>query len=145
MYRVNTEKINEILTYITKQVLPAMRRAFAVSRETFLNDDTAGFAAERLFHVFIEGMTDVGNLLIDGFIMRDPGGYDDIVDIMEDERVYTPEQARVFKRIILLRKEIVREYIRIDRGQLYDVYHESSSIIEKYPRVIQDYLEKELW
>ena len=31
--------------------------------------------------------------MIDGFIMRDPGSYEDIIDIMEDERVITTEMA----------------------------------------------------
>ena len=37
----------------------------------------------------IESIIDVGNTMIDGFIMRDPGGYEDIIDIMEDEKVIT--------------------------------------------------------
>ena len=31
--------------------------------------------------------------MIDGFIMRDPGGYEDIIDIMEDEKVITKEMS----------------------------------------------------
>ena len=34
-------------------------------------------------------MMDVGNLMIDGFIMRDPGSYEDIIDILIDEKVIT--------------------------------------------------------
>ena len=110
-----------------------------------MEDDQAGFAAERLFHVLIEGMTDIGNLLIDGFIMRDPGGYEDIVDIMEDERVYTSEQAIIYKQIIQLRRSLIVEYTEPCREQLYKVYHRSSTKIEAYPSLIRNYLAKELW
>ena len=35
----------------------------------------------------MESMMDVGNLMIDGFIMRDPGSYEDIIDILVDEKL----------------------------------------------------------
>lgn len=145
MYNVNTERIHEILTYITNQILPGLSEVMSSPKDKFLEDVPAGFAAERLFHLLIEGMTDIGNLLIDGFIMRDPGGYEDIVDIMEDESVYSPEQAIVFKHIILMRKKLVMEYTNNYREQLYKIYHQSVATIEEYPTLIQDYLARELW
>ena len=145
MYNVNTERIHEILTYITDQILPGLSAVMSSPKEAFLEDVPAGFAAERLFHLLIEGMTDIGNLLIDGFIMRDPGGYEDIVDIMEDERVYSPEQAFVYKQIILMRKKLVMEYTMNFREQLYTMYHRSVDVIHEYPALIRDYLAKELW
>ena len=38
--------------------------------------------------------------MIDGFIMRDPGSYEDIIDIMEDEKVITSEMSDPLKRVI---------------------------------------------
>ena len=49
-------------------------------------------------------MLDVGNSMIDGFIMRDPGSYDDIIDILEDEKVITTEMSESYKRVVPLRK-----------------------------------------
>ena len=54
-------------------------------------------ALARLAHVIVESMIDVGNTMIDGFIMRDPGGYEDIIDIMEDEKVITAEMSDPLK------------------------------------------------
>lgn len=145
MYNVNTERIQEILTYTSDEILPGLSQVMASPREAFLNDISAGFAAERLFHLFIEGMTDVGNLLIDGFIMRDPGGYEDIVDIMEDERVYSPQQASVYKEIVLLRKKLIMDYTVNHRELLYQIYHEFVTTLEEYPSLIENYIAKELW
>ena len=44
--------------------------------------------------------------MIDGFIMRDPGSYDDIFDILEDEKVITEEMCGSFKNVIQLRKNL---------------------------------------
>ncbi len=145
MYNVNTQKIDEILTYIDQSILPALATVMAQSRDRFLEQPVEAYAAERMFHLFIEGMTDVGNHLIDGFIMRDPGSYEDIVDIMEDETVYTAEQAAVFKEIILLRRDLVLNYTQPKHGKLYDIYSQYAPVMQEYTNLIRQYLKKELW
>lgn len=145
MYNVNTEKINEILTYMEKELLPALSQIMGNSEKEFLADPISGFASERLFHTFIEGMTDIGNFLIDGFIMRDPGSYEDIVDIMEDEQVYSSEFAQAFKEIVRMRKELVGEYTVNRSSQLYHAYQKHHPDMMEYPQLIRAYLEKELW
>ena len=54
---------------------------------------------ERITHNTIESFMDVGNLIIDGFIMRDPGSYDDIIDILIDEKVIASEMEKPFKEL----------------------------------------------
>ena len=46
--------------------------------------------------------------MIDGFIMRDPGSYEDIIDILDDEKVITTEMSEGFKKIVSLRKNLNR-------------------------------------
>lgn len=145
MYNVNTERINDILIYLTNELLPTISQIMDKVEGEFLSDPTAGFAAERLFHTFIEGMTDIGNLLIDGFIMRDPGSYEDIVDIMEDEQVYSPAHAQAFKEIVKMRKGLVVEYTLNRRTQLYHAYQKHHDNMKEYPHIIREYLKKELW
>lgn len=145
MYNVNTERIEEILTYIDKSLMPSLSAIMQNSKSEFLGQPLAGFAAERIFHLFIEGMTDVGNFLIDGFIMRDPGSYEDIVDIMEDEKVYTVEQAAVFKEIVLFRKNLVQDYTHSIHEKLFDAYVAHSQVMNSYTSLIRAYLKKELW
>ena len=38
--------------------------------------------------------------MIDGFIMRDPGSYEDIIDILMDERVISEEDGQGMKEVI---------------------------------------------
>ncbi|MEB4616704.1 DUF86 domain-containing protein, partial [Leucobacter sp. M11] len=55
---------------------------------------------ERIGHTLIESVLDVGNSMIDGFIMRDPGSYEDIIDILLDEKVINDEMSKDLKRLI---------------------------------------------
>ena len=136
MYNVNTIRIEEILTYIDQDILPCLEEVMSASRDQFVvSTPVNGFAAERLFHLFIEATTDIGNLLIDGFIMRDPGSYEDIVDIMEDERVYPPDAAQTYKTIVQLRKRLISDYTGNHREVLFDTYHKTHGSLKIYPNV----------
>ena len=57
--------------------------------------------------------------MIDGFIMRDPGSYEDIIDILMDERVISTEDGQGMKEIILLRKMLTQDYIQMNHDELY--------------------------
>ncbi|MCG6197821.1 DUF86 domain-containing protein, partial [Anoxybacillus sp. LAT_38] len=77
-----------------------LNKLAARGAENVLADDVAEAAMERALHLSIEAVIDVGNALIDGFIMRDPGSYSDIVEILRDERVISDEQARVLTDVV---------------------------------------------
>ena len=83
--------------------------------------------------------------MIDGFIMRDPGSYEDIIDILMDERVISEEDGQGMKEIILLRKMLTQDYIQMNHDELYKTIQKHIAVVEKYPANIRSYLEKELY
>src|SRR5690606_10228800 len=87
---------------------------------------------------------DVGNSMIDGFIMRDPGSYDDIIDIMEDEKVITTEMSAPLKKVLGLRTMIVREFVEVDNEEVESVLNETKEVIKTFPEKVRYYLENEL-
>ena len=56
-------------------------------------------ALERIVHLLVECILDTGNDMIDGFIMRDPGSYDDIMDILVDEKVVPEGEGSQLKSL----------------------------------------------
>ncbi len=101
-------------------------------------------ALERIAHGMIESIIDVGNAMIDGFIMRDPGSYEDIIDILFDENVLNETEAAQIKEVISYRKELVRSYLSIDHAQLEQVIRKNCSALEQFPTNIRRYLTEEL-
>ncbi|MGA8943217.1 MAG: DUF86 domain-containing protein [Thermoactinomyces sp.] len=101
------------------------------------------FSAERALHLAVECMIDVGTVMIDGFIMRDPGGYLDIVDILMDERVIDESTGDRLKKHVRLRERLIRYYTEVDWEELrpylaeYDLY-------ERFQGQVLDYLQNEL-
>ncbi|MFA8437414.1 DUF86 domain-containing protein [Pueribacillus sp. YX66] len=101
-------------------------------------------ALERIAHGIIESVIDVGNAMIDGFIMRDPGSYEDIIDILLDENVIEEADAERIKSIISYRKELVQSYISIDHVELKQRVQKSLSALSKFPEHVRRYLTEEL-
>ncbi|AGT33309.1 hypothetical protein M493_15465 [Geobacillus genomosp. 3] len=101
-------------------------------------------ALERIAHVLIEAVLDVGNAMIDGFIMRDPGSYNDIIDILVDERVIAAEDGERLKAFIAHRKALVHDYTNIDHASLLADLNAHWPALEAYPKAVRHYLESEL-
>jgi uncharacterized protein YutE (UPF0331/DUF86 family) len=138
VYFIDRNQINETLNHMEKLL------TLYENENGWECDPIKSLALSRLAHVVIESMIDVGNSMIDGFIMRDPGSYEDIIDIMEDERVITGEMAEPLKRVIDLRKMIVREFTNIDTSSIEAVLNDSMEALLAFPNNVRHYLEHEL-
>ena len=138
MYFVDRNQISESLNHM--EVLLELYG----NENGWQKDIIHSLALERIANVVIESIIDVGNTMIDGFIMRDPGSYEDIIDIMEDERVITSEMAGPLKQVIELRKMIVREFTEVDIGTIIEVLNASMDDLLEFPNKVRHYLENEL-
>ena len=138
MYFVDRNQISESLNHM-ESLLELYR-----NENGWQKDIIHSLALERIANVLIESIIDVGNTMIDGFIMRDPGSYEDIIDIMEDERVITSEMAGPLKQVIELRKMIVREFTKVDVGTIIEVLNTSMDELLEFPNKVRHYLENEL-
>lgn len=101
------------------------------------------FALERALHLAVECMIDVGTVMIDGFIMRDPGGYLDIIDILLDEKVIDQSVGMRVKEHIRLRDRLVRYYTEVDMDELKPFLNDSD-LYRQFSEQVSDYLKREL-
>lgn len=138
MYFIDRTKVNETLEH--------MEELLALYKETkeWTGNLMDSLALARLAHVIVESIIDVGNTMIDGFIMRDPGGYEDIIDIMDDEQVITKEMSEPLKRVIGLRKMIVRDFNNVDVNSIESILSDSMVALSEFPGKVRYYLENEL-
>jgi uncharacterized protein YutE (UPF0331/DUF86 family) len=78
-----------------------------------------GLAQERILHLAMECVTDVGNLLIDGFMMRDPSSYEDIIEILKTEQVVDEATADGLFKLVRYRRTLLQEYTSLDREKVH--------------------------
>ncbi|MDS9472774.1 DUF86 domain-containing protein [Sporosarcina pasteurii] len=138
MYFVDRNKIEKVLCHIEELL------ALYQKEENWHKDCIHSLALSRLSHDIIEGIIDVGNTMIDGFIMRDPGSYEDIIDIMDDEKVITADMTDRIKKVIELRQMIVREFISVDTNVITSTLNEAFEALQLFPEKVRHYLEHEL-
>lgn len=136
MYFVDRKKIEEKITYMDDLLHLLEKHTFSSELELF--------ARERITHVLIESLLDVGNMMIDGFIMRDPGSYEDIIDILIDERVIPEDEESLYKEFIGLRRNIVIEYLDVNQEELSKVIENASAVLKEFSTHIRTYLQNEL-
>ncbi|PJN87683.1 DUF86 domain-containing protein [Bacillus sp. mrc49] len=137
MYFVDRQKIEQILVFLEKQL------GLFEGLDNW-NGDHSELIAERLVHTSIDSVLDAGNAIIDGFIMRDPGSYDDIIDILHDEKVISEDKALQFKKALPLRKMLVQDFIEVDHQELHSVFKENIEAFKSFPDSVRDYLTNEL-
>ena len=138
MYFVDRNKITLNLAHIEELL------ALFEAKDNWLSDDIHKLALQRIGHNVMEAMMDVGNLVIDGFIMRDPGSYEDIIDIFVDEKVITPDMEAPLKAVVGLRKMIVREFIAVDNEEILKVLTANLDTMKQFTGKVQAYLTNEL-
>lgn len=137
MYFVDRQKIEQYLTRLENNLnLYKEKEAW--------EDELSLLALERLTQSITDNVLDTSNVIIDGFIMRDPGSYEDIIDILLDERVITKEMEEQFKNVLPLRKMVVQEYLSMNHEELVQVLQENILAFEKFPQAVRGYLENEL-
>ncbi|WP_071460574.1 DUF86 domain-containing protein [Bacillus massilinigeriensis] len=137
MFFVDREKIEETLVFLEKQIV-----LFKEQQQWGTEIEKA--ALERIVHTMIESVLDAGNMIIDGFIMRDPGSYEDIVEILIDEKVVSEETGRSLKVVIGQRKAVVQEYTDLHHKNLEKIFTNELEALEVFPASIRHYLATEL-
>ncbi|NGP46169.1 DUF86 domain-containing protein [Bacillaceae bacterium SIJ1] len=136
MYFVDRNDVEDRLQYIEKlNDIYQTNQSWTTSMEKL--------ALERLVHGWIEAIVDTGNLLIDGYFMRDPGGYADIIDILEDERVMSKDIAAQIHHLIKQRSLIVRELTQIDHQKLFEDTKQSWGAVQAFPELVRSYMREE--
>ncbi|MCY7919222.1 DUF86 domain-containing protein [Bacillus vallismortis] len=137
MYFVDRNKIEQTLGFFEHQLA-----LFNSQRDW--QSEIERVALQRIGHLLIECILDTGNDMIDGFIMRDPGSYDDIMDILVDEKVVSEQEGAVLKKLIAYRKTLVQQYLLADSAELYRLVAAHQTALQAFPKRIRSYLETEL-
>lgn len=97
-------------------------------------------AQERILHLAIESVTDVGNLLIDGFMMRDPSSYEDIVEILKTEEVLDTATADDLIELVRYRKLLLQEYADWDRTSQHPMISRLPGLLTAFAKQAVDYV-----
>jgi uncharacterized protein YutE (UPF0331/DUF86 family) len=133
---------SQIRSYLTlmEQHFQVLEQLAQQSEEEFLSQPVLQAAGERSLHIALECLTDIGNLIIDALIMRDPASYEDIFEILTEEGVFTRAFYEHFIGAVRFRKLLAHEYLQLKKA---DVWHAVRSYAHDFATIrdsIADYV-----
>lgn len=139
MFYADGQKLNALLEYLPQLAAKAEELIRCWKPE----DPLMEMALERLIHLSLEAVTDIGALLIDGFILRDPGSYGDIVDILRDEGVFGPDRHQYLAGLVALRRMLVQEYLETDPEALLATARPLPGELTAFAEEVRMFVERE--
>jgi uncharacterized protein YutE (UPF0331/DUF86 family) len=139
MYYVNLEQIEERLNFMS-YITDSCKELTASWRD---GDALLHLAQERALHLAIESVTDVGSLLIDAFILRDASSYEDIVDILHGEGLFSESMFKVLQELVKLRRPLVQNYVKLDRSGLHPLIGKLPDVLPQFAEEVRDFIRKE--
>lgn len=142
MYFVDREQIEQRLTYIRTFLIQA---SDTVERDVeHLDPLVLRLSRERVLHLSIEAVTDIGSLMIDGFVMRDASSYEDIIEVLQGEEVFDRSTGAELFELVKLRRLLVQRYDEVDERLLAAWGPKMSQLLSVFADSIEQYLKREL-
>ncbi|MBC7251021.1 MAG: DUF86 domain-containing protein [Anaerolineae bacterium] len=121
------------------QVLKELQGA---ARSTFLTDYHLYGLAERYLQLSIECLLDIGIMLVTGLRLRRPERHQDVVDILVEAGVLSPELGTRLAGIAGFRNILVHEYLQIDRNLVYQKLQEGIADFENFAAEVVRFLQQ---
>ena len=131
MYFVNKEKLDKKLNYLQQLI-----NDYPDYRDNH-------YAFERISQMLIESSVDIGNMIIDGFILRDPGNYKDVIDILELENVISKDAQNNVNQTVDVRKQFVHFYDELDTIQLKPLFDKTLDYYQQFIDEVIQFLNNE--
>jgi uncharacterized protein YutE (UPF0331/DUF86 family) len=140
MYYVDRNQIEERIRFVPS-IIEASER---LSLSWDASDPIHVLAQERVLHLAIEVITDVGSLLIDGFLMRDASSYEDIITVLIVEKVFSKDLELPLIQLVKLRKPLVQEYMHFDRHILHPSLKLLPSLLRNWEASVLLFMKQEI-
>jgi uncharacterized protein YutE (UPF0331/DUF86 family) len=140
MYFVNEEQIGSRLEFL----MQLAETARALSDRWRDGDPVLALAQERALHLAIEGVTDIGSLLIDAFILRDASSYEDIVEILRSEGAFDSDTSALLLELVKLRRKLVQDYVQWKAAGLHELTVRLPELLPRFADQVRAFMAKEL-
>ncbi|MGW9856819.1 uncharacterized protein YutE (UPF0331/DUF86 family) [Staphylococcus hominis] len=131
MYFVDKDKLTLKIKYLNQLI------------NDYKTNKSNHYAFERIAQMLIESSVDIGNMIIDGFILRDPGNYKDVIDILELEGVISKDTQHYINDTVEIRKQFAHQYTELDVEILEPLFDTSIPYYQQFVKEVTQFLEKE--
>lgn len=139
MSPIDKESIHSKIARIRKN-LKELRKIARISYEDYTRDDITTAASERLIHVSIEAMLDIGSHIIAQEAVGEPVEYRDVFKLLVHAGILPKDKEVAFINLAGLRNRIVHLYDEIDHKKLHQALQSGLNDFDDFLRAITEYL-----
>ncbi len=125
-----------------REYLKILKEIQKVSRSQFLKDYHVHGLAERYLQLAIECLLDIGSMLIVQYDFPKPSTKQEIISILEDQKVLPSDFTHRLAGIAGFRNILIHDYVKIDRARVYDYLQKNLPQFETFLRYVRRYIQK---
>lgn len=105
-----------------------------------VDEFTLQLAAERAIFSAVESTTDIAAAVIDALVMRDAGGYADMMKVLVEEGVLSKSWFEAFQPILDFRFRLLREHASLAAVDVFEVVRLSPYLFRLFMEALSRYL-----
>lgn len=113
-----------------------------ITKEKLRKDYTLRSAIERNFHMALESVFDIGEMIISIQELRKPEDYKDIIEILGEEGILPQRFAEKFAPAAGFRNILVHRYAEVKLNELYRHLMEDLEDFDFFAKCIAEFVEK---
>lgn len=135
----NRQQIRQYFVEMNRY-LDILEKVAGTTPEEFHENGILQAAGERALQIALECVTDVGNLIIDALVMRDPSSYEDIVQVLAEENVFPQEFTDSFMEAVKFRRILAHDYLERSTERLFETIQQHKHQFREFQQYVSDYL-----
>lgn len=126
------DKLKEYLTYL--------KDVSKYSKNQYISEPLIFASTERFLHLAIECVIDIGNHIISDMNFRKPESNREVFEVLYENNIIDEKLLENLSKMAQFRNILVHDYIKLDRGMVYDIVLNNLVDIENFIKVAVNYI-----
>ncbi|AKA69343.1 type VII toxin-antitoxin system HepT family RNase toxin [Clostridium scatologenes] len=126
------DKLNEYINIL--------KSAKNYDKKKYIDDPLIYGSSERFLHLSIECVLDIGNHVISDMRYRKPENNKDIFLVLHENKIINEKLKNNLCNMAGFRNILVHDYMKLDRGLVYDIINNNLKDIEAFVKIIVEYI-----
>jgi len=133
-----SRKISQLRGYLS-----ALRKADDIVWEKYEKDIRLRGFIERYLHLCIEKVIDIGNHFVSFYRWREPEGYRDLFQILQENGVIPGKHLKTFQNMASFRNMLVHRYEKTDDEVIFSIFKKHLGDFDLFITLVAEWIKKE--
>ena len=121
----------------------ALKNAGDIDWEKYKSDPRAKAFVERYLHLAIEEVIDIANHLISFYKWREPTGFRDLFQILEEHGIIPEEYLSTFQDMASFRNMLVHRYETVDDELVFGIFKKRLDDFDLFSKLVVNWMESQ--